>query len=236
MNWNAAIRTLCLVTLTGFGCWALVHVGRAADALRAPDVEPTIAKANAAIDKVNGTLDALNKPCYDLQGDWICGPIPQLSQTEKNIGILAARSAQQVQQTGTLVTAVAHNLDTVGDSVKTVAGRLSTTADAATGLLHTTSTAMDKLNDDKSGLSPLLAAYTGAGNDMDALIKGHAVNDTLTNLQFTTQNVAGVTLDLRQVADKETADYLKPTKWYMVPAKRAGEFIDIGSAVARNIP
>ena len=46
----------------------------------------------------------LNAPCTDFHGDYECGPIKQASQTEKNIGILAAQGALQTKQSGQLIT------------------------------------------------------------------------------------------------------------------------------------
>ena len=235
MNWNAAIRTLCLIALSAFGCWALVHMGRAAEGVeqasskassKIPDLQKTV-------DKANSTLDAINAPCTGFHGSVTCGPLAQLSQTEKNVGILAGQSALQVRQTGALVTAVAQNLDTVGDSVKQTAAHLNKTADAATEL---TQGLADRVPATLDTANSLLRHSDAAMGDLDALLKDHAIHETLDNLQVTTQNIGGITADLRQVSDKETADFLKPVKWYMVPAKRAGEFIDIGAAIARNFP
>jgi hypothetical protein len=51
-----------------------------------------------------------------------------------------------------------------------------------------------------------------------------------------TGNANGIVGDFRQIADKETKDYLKPVPWYLYPVKKGGELIDIGAAVARHIP
>jgi ABC-type transporter Mla subunit MlaD len=68
---------------------------------------------------------------------------------------------------------------------------------------------------------PLLASLTRTSDastlaveHFDALIQSPDLSAAISNVQETTQNVAGVTLDLRKVADKTTEDYLKPkTPW-----------------------
>ena len=179
-----------------------------------PDLAPTVTAANKM-------LADLSAPCKDFQGDWVCGPIPQLAQTEKNIGILAARSAQQVQQTGTLVTAVAHNLDTVGDSVKTVAGRLSVTADAATGTLNAATGTLDTVN---GRAGPLMDAYTQSGVDLDKLLKNKAITQTFTNTAAITGNVAGIThsLDLIGAHLETTVDKPQPLWKALIPGAELG--------------
>jgi hypothetical protein len=138
----------------------------------------TAQEGKRPIDGLTATLAALNAPCRDFQGDYICGPIPQLAQTEKNIGILAARSAQQVQQTATLVTATAANLNTVGDSVKQLAGSLSGTATAATGTLTAATGTFGALTVDAQAVKPsldafppLIASYTAVGDNVNGFIK-----------------------------------------------------------------
>ena len=177
--------SIAAVSLTG---WAAFELGARLHAL--PDLTATVGKLNTA-------LDALNAGCKDFQGDYQCGPILQASQTEKDIGILAARSAQQVQQTGTLVTAVAHNLDTVGDSVKTVASSLSETATAATGTLQSATATVDSL---RVGLAPLYPASSAflshsdaAMTDLDARIRAFAPLET--NLTDVVGNVKVITSD-----------------------------------------
>ncbi|HEY6018474.1 MAG TPA: hypothetical protein VIY48_00805 [Candidatus Paceibacterota bacterium] len=58
----------------------------------------------------------------------------------------------------------------------------------------------------------------------------------LSNVKNVTASAAGITEDAHKVADKATADYLKPVPWYMQPVKKGGELIDIGAAVARHTP
>ncbi len=60
-------------------------------------------------------------------------------------------------------------------------------------------------------------AYTRSGDDLDAILKGHALLNTLDNLDVTTHNIGGITLDLKLASDKATHDYLTPkTPWQKI--------------------
>ena len=192
-----------------------------------------VGDVGGTVDRLNATLDAINAPCTGFHGSSTCGVLAQAAQTEKNIGIVAGQAALQVRQTGTLIQASTANLDKAGKSVTDLTTHLTRTADAATDLTQELTTTIRTVND-RTG--PLLDAYTQSGNDLDALLKDHAVHETLDNVNDLTQNMAGVTLDLRKASDKATADYLRPVKWYMQPVRRFGEIWDIGAAVARHTP
>jgi len=191
----------------------------------APDLAPTLTKLNQALDTVNHSC-----------APGPCGTLANVDKLTVKIGDLAVTSQRQVAQSSAIVTAAAANLNKAGDSVTELTGHLNKTADAATGLTVALTGDANEAKTTIAGFQPLVAAYTQSGNDLDALLKDHAIHDTLTDLQVTTQNIGGITSDLRQVSDKETAEFLKPVPWWKWPFKRAGQFIDIGAAVARNIP
>jgi len=234
VNWNASIRTLLLAALSVSGCWAFWRIGLAADAAEA-SISQLIQNISTVTGRMSTTLDAINAPCAGFHGSVTCGPLAQLSQTEKNVGILAGKSAQQVQQTGVLVTAVAHNLDTVGESVKQTASHLNKTADAATGTLDAGTKTIQTAN---TRLGPLMDAWTAPAVNLDAMIRENSpsVRRVLVSAADFTDNASGISGDLRKVADKESYDYLKPVPWWEWPIKRAGQVWDITAAVARHVP
>ncbi len=198
----------------------------------APDLAPTLTRMNA-------TLDLIDRPCasVDAKGKLLPdGPICEIDQMIHDVRKITTSSGKQVEQTGQLINAATGNLNKAGDSVTELTEHLNKTADAATGLTVALTGDANEAKTTIAGFQPLVAAYTQSGNDLDALLKDHAIHDTLTDLQVTTQNIGGITADLRQVSDKETAEFLKPVPWWKWPFKRAGQFIDIGAAVARNIP
>lgn len=89
--------------------------------------------------------------------------------------------------------------------------------------------AIETGNADLAALQPFIA-------HSDALVTDPAITGLLNHVEATTGHVDAVTLDLQKVADKTTADYLKPVPWYLWPVKRASELLDIGAAIARHAP
>lgn len=206
MNWTTPkliAETLCLLTVAGsaaFFAW---------DTHQTQVVTRTaIYNVSLSAYQANVTLDSLTGPCVDIQGDYICPPLTQLSQTEKNIGILAARSAQQVQQTATLVNAAAATLTDTGNSVKQVAAKVSGTADAAIASLQQAQTDLQTANQTITAAQPVMANLAASSADLDAFLKGKMLTETLPtialNLQTTTGNFAATTADVRSQVYKWT--------------------------------
>jgi hypothetical protein len=112
-------------------------------------------KAMHAVDAVNATLAAVSAPCTGFHGSVTCGPIAQMSQTEKNIGILAAQGALQVKQSGALITATTRNMDVVAASVS---GEISAMQGTTAALTTTAQTATASLKTITDGISPVLSS------------------------------------------------------------------------------
>ena len=217
----ALLAVLGLGTWGGFGLTKQAYIALQNLGNEAEELQRTTAD-------IQRTVNTLSGPCKDIQGDYICPPLTQLSQTEKNIGILAGKSAQQTMQVGTLVTAVARNLDTVGDSVKQVASNLSGTAQAATGSLQQARTDLETANGSIAQIGPLLGHSDAAVSDFDALLKNPAILETLTNAQSITWNANEITADAKRVADDATKKYFTPLPWY----RKAFPFITTGAKIA----
>ena len=216
MNWDRAVRTLCLVALTVALIWGVIW--RLAPALQAwgnsapGPTKPTVDAATAMI-------EFIDRPCasVDAKGHLLPdGPICELNQAIHDIRKITTQSGKQVEQTGTIITAAAHNLDTVGESVKETAGHLNKTVDAATETLHGASATLQTIN---GQAGPLMQAYTQSGNDLDAILKDHAIHQTLDNVQSMTSSGAGILADSKLITDKFSHDYLTPVPWYKQPGK-----------------
>ena len=216
MNPHAILRTMFLAALTAFGCWALYRVGLAADALRLPDVAPTLARANTVLENA----DAATKNLADATGDW------SDASKEQTRDVRAALAAG-----GRLLDATTEDAKALKPAIQSV----QKTADAATGLtLQATSTL--QTIDSKAG--PLLDAYAGAGRDLDAMIQDNSpsVKTVLVNFAGMTDSGNGILADGKKVADKETAEYLKAhTPWGTVARRLWGAY-DITSWIAANRP
>lgn len=134
---------------------------------------------------------------------------------------------------------VDRTLTTFNAQMEHVGPLLDSLRDEAVELRRTTVAATGTLDEGKrtiQALQPVLGHSDAAVSHLDAILQDHSIPDTISNIQFTTQNMAGVTLDLRKAADKATADYLKPVPWWKQPIKRFGEAWDIGAAFARHAP
>lgn len=108
--------------------------------------------------------------------------------------------------------------------------------DAATVAMGSIPPAVKQITEDADGLRPILTNTDGAVTDVRAFINQPTLKTTVANVDALTGQWAAISGDFRQVADKTTADYLKPVPWYMWPVKRGSELLDIGAAVARHVP
>ncbi len=220
-----AILALCAIA---WGAW---RVGLLADSVKMPDLSATVAKADSTLDVAGATFASLSGPCKDFQGDYICPPLTQLSQTEKNIGILAGQSALQVKQTGALVTATAQNLNTVGDSVKQV-------ATAATGTLQQARTDLVTADGTIAAAKPVLVNLAATESDLDGILSENRAHiaSTLANVDGITANGNGILADGRKVSDKLTKDFVTPKRWYQNIGPKLSDVFDYGALAARHVP
>lgn len=205
MNYNTLTRTLCLAALCAGalagGYVALGHLDRALDAWAgaAPNVGPTLAKVNA-------TLDVINAPCVGFHGSVTCGALAQLSQTEKNVGIVAGQSALQVKQSGVLI-------DAAATSVKAVSEHVNMAADAATGTLAQAQVDLTSLNTTIKGVAPVLLRADDAIGDVDAFIKDNSpiVHQLAVNVDGMTDSANKMLVTGNQVEQKLANCTLHPT-------------------------
>jgi hypothetical protein len=58
----------------------------------------------------------------------------------------------------------------------------------------------------------------------------------LSHIDGMTASGDAILADARKVADKETADWMKPVPWWRAPIAKTGQLIDIGAALARHTP
>jgi hypothetical protein len=219
----AGIAFLCV---SGWQVW---RVGSTIDAANG-----AIVQVDGTVATLNGTLAALNAPCTGFHGSVTCGPIAQLSQTEKNVGIMAGQGALQIKQSAVLVQSAARAVQSASADIHNTSLALAGTANAATGALKQGQTDLSTMNDSLAATKPLIEASTLTVQHYDAL--SPFLKDIAANGQSMTFHFNAIAGDGQKIADKETTDFLKPTKWYMVPVKRLGEIWDVTAAVARHAP
>lgn len=87
-----------------------------------------------------------------------------------------------------------------------------------------------------AGLNREMDSLKAFTDHADGLVSDPHVTGLIAHADGLVGHAEAITGDLQVVADKATADYLKPVPWYMWPVKRAGEFWDIGAAIARHTP
>jgi hypothetical protein len=169
---------------------------------------------------VNTALDTINAPPRDDGHQMVYGTLSGISQTTKNIGILAAQGAEQIKQSGTLVAAAATTITMTGSHVNTTMDSLSGTADAASGSLTTLTahitpaidTANTTLGDVGTAITkfePVEDSATKAVKDFDALVTG-PVTDATNQVALTGVQVTAIATDIHKEADSVT----KPQPWW----------------------
>ena len=177
-----------------------------------------------AVPNLQPTLDAISGPR---------GTLHEVNKAVVKIGDMAVTSQRQVAQSSKLVDAAAQSITSATSDVHTLATEGTRTLAAATQLTQGLSVSLPATVDTANSL---LSHSDAAVTDFNALLKDEAIHRTLANLDATTQNLGGITLDARLVSDKISADYLKPK----TPWSRIGhvglDLLDIGAMTARHVP
>lgn len=177
---------------------------------------PGKGKPDALIDALynflHATNDNLNRPCG---GGKPCGTLATLNKTVTKAGDSLVTT--QLAERATVPHVIAA-MDTLNDS----AGRLGGSADAATATIR--------------DLQPLAASLRRSVDDFDALVTAQDWLTALHHIDGMAASGDGILADGRKVADKATADFLRPVPWWKQPIKKGGELIDIGAALARHTP
>ena len=212
-------ESICLLTVAVCAVFATRSLDRVLK-----HVDGAVVRAEGIETKLNATLINLDKGT----ATWAAASKEQTAAIQD----LATDAHGMISQANLALESIPPVSQFAVDELKA----LYKTTDAATGLTMALTGDATEAKTTIAAAQPLLASYTQSGNDLDALLKDHAVRDTITDVEFTTQNLAGVTNDLRRVADKETEEFLKPVPWWKWPIKRAGQVWDIGAAVARHTP
>lgn len=220
-----AIVGLSIWGLSGLTHHAIVAIDKWGDAAPAKgSVDGLVSKAEDAIPvDLNGQVDNVAgsiSSAVAQYGSLAPAAAAAISETAKNINRPCGGIAGS-QACGTLAQ-VNKTMAKVGDEIV-----ITQTEQRAT-LPHVTA-AMDSFRDAALGLQQNSA-------DLNTILKDAAITGTAENFAAITDSWAGISADGRKVADKVTADYLKPVPWYMQPFKKSSDILDIGAAIARHTP
>jgi len=143
----------------------------------------------AAANDTDRTVNALTGPCTDFHGDYECPVLTQLSQTEKNLGILEARGVKQEQELGDVMASAAGAITSASGDVHSAtvdlhgaATALTGTANAATGTLTEAQTDLQTANGVIAGLKPLVGDSDASVKTFNAFIGGPMFKTTLPDI------------------------------------------------------
>jgi hypothetical protein len=143
----------------------------------------------AAANDTDRTVNALTGPCTDFHGDYECPVLTQLSQTEKNLGILEARGVKQEQELGDVMASAAGAITSASGDVHSAtvdlhgaATALTGTANAATGTLTEATATIGTAKTTIAGFQPVLEGAATAESNINAYIQGDMMQNTIPSI------------------------------------------------------
>lgn len=192
----AAIAVLGVAVWGGIGLTRHVIVAFDAWGAAAPNLQPTL----DAISGPRGTLWQANKAIVKVGDAIVTTQLQERAITPHTI-------------------AAVDSLATIGPHANSVLDSSKLTLDAATGTLHSASETLAEGKRTIAAAQPVLEAFTQDATDLDALLKDHAIHDTLDNTATITGNMAGVShnLDLISGHLEKTLDAPVPFWRQLIP-------------------
>ena len=195
---------IAVLVVSGYVCYLLQET---AQQVKGADVAGVFKKANSSLDSLNATLLAINSPCTSFHGSTSCGVLAQLSQTEKNFGIVAGQSAEQVKQSGQLITAAAGNINLIGQHVNSALDVFAGTSKQAT-------TDLASMNDLFLGAKPLVSHLDAVAISADISVE--RFNAMLASPQLATittnfESMSGSGVHIMQTTDQVETKLAKCT-------------------------
>lgn len=216
---TSAALFLFLVSATGAVCWLAYDAHKLLTHL-----DGVAVRAEGIETKANATLVNLDKGT----AVWAASAKDQAGAVQD----LATDAHGTLGQVNTL--ALSMNQSAI--DLHTNLTALHKTVDAATDLTVALTTDARTANSTIAAGKPLLEASTLAVQHFDAVVQSPDLSRALSHANGMTESGDAILADFRKVADKETADWLKPVPWWKKPIAKTGQLIDIGAAVARHTP
>ena len=181
---------------------------------------------------LNAALDNLNRPCSPGP----CGLLPNGTKTETKIGDAIVQTQLVERATTPHVTAAMDQFGMAAQHLSGTADSLKGTADALTGTARGATATLAESQRTIAAAQPLLAQLTANGASLQATTD--TLNDVLKRQAIgkLLDNAAGISGDFRTIADKATADFIRPVPWWQQPIKKGSQIIDITAAIARHTP
>ncbi|HEX5426666.1 MAG TPA: hypothetical protein VFW94_24350 [Candidatus Acidoferrales bacterium] len=183
-KWIECVAIVALCTVASFSIWNIAFGPKSANEA----VASSLRNVPGTVDRINSTLDAADAPCKEVRGKngntgaWECGPIAQLSQTEKNVGIVAAKAAEQVMQNGKLLQSAVTNLNQTSAHVNDEIESMRKLTDAATNTANQTTTDLQTVDGVVSSFRPIPNQMSVFLAHTDDTVNGVAVRSTLNSI------------------------------------------------------
>ena len=221
----AAALAVTVLSLAAWGCFGLTrHLIVAVDRWGTGAPSPG---------KIDAIADALTRPCGSGHP---CGTLANLDKGITKIG--DAIVTTQLEERA----AAPHVIEAM-DTFNVAAAKLGGSADALTGTAHAGTATLDAatanldaLGDPAKGLPAMVASYTAAGDNLNAILRQKAIAEILANVDSMTGSGAEILADGKKVTDKATADYLAPQPWWKKAGRYASDAFDYGALFARHTP
>ena len=228
IKFASAVGAITLAALSVWGAFGLNHA-----AIVAIDRWGAAAPESGKADAV---LDHLNRPCKGASGPDACGTLAQINKTAIDAGDAIVRTQLIERAAQPHIISAMDEFGQTAKHLSSTADSLSGTADALTGTAQGATDTLAEGERTIAAAQPLLAQLTANGASLQATT--NTINDVLKRQAIgkLLDNAAGISGDFRTIADKATADFIRPVRWYMQPIKKSGQLIDIGAAIARHTP
>jgi hypothetical protein len=217
-----AVGVITLAAITVWGSFGLTHAAIVALdkwGNAAPDLKPTLATLNRPCG-IRNVKSSANYSTFYSEGSLMpCGTLAEIATS-------VVKAGDAVVQTQLVELATTPHVTAAMDQFGMAAQHLSGTADSLLAESQRTIKAAQ----------PLLAQLTANGASLQATTD--TLNDVLKRpaIGKLLDNAAGISGDFRTIADKATADFIRPVPWWQQPIRKSGQLIDIGAAIARHIP
>lgn len=204
-RWLQSIITLCALAVTAAICLLCWQTARQAQAIG--EAATALEKQLNAIPPLAPILDAISGPR---------GTLHEANKAIVKIGDAIVTTQLQERAIAPHTVAAVDSLKDASAKLGDAATSLSGTAQAATGTLNAATGTLTVI---QTQAGPLMASYAQDGADLDALLKSHAVNDTLSNFDSMSTSGAGIMANGKTVSDKITYDFMHPVPAWKQPLK-----------------
>ena len=223
-----AAGAITLAALCIWGCFGLCqHIIVAVDrwGAAAPDAG-----------KIDAVLDHVNRPCKGASGPDACGTLAQINKTAIDAGDAIVRTQLIERAAQPHIISAMDEFGQTAKHLSSTADSLKGTADALTGTAQGATATLAEGQRTIKAVQPLLSQLTANGASLQATTD--TLNDVLKRQAIgkLLDNAAGISGDFRTIADKATADFIRPVPWWQQPIKKSSQLIDIGAAIARHTP